>query len=226
MFALNEGYARVMGKYPVPQTLAIHVAQSALETAWWQKMHRFDFGNEKCPADTEGWYCCFRCNEQIDGKYVWFRPEGQEGPGGAIVGQSYTVPPGHPQTRFKAFPSAIEGAAAHFSFLTTGRTGDRYRRAWNEAERGDPGTFVDALKAAKYFTADVLPYKRTVMQLTRRFLRDIDAGITQSPPMPAVERERSALGDDDLFDSLRQLPLELDWDELRAARDAEIREKP
>lgn len=225
MFALNEGYARVMGKYPVPRTLAIHVAQSCLETGWWKKIHRYNFTNEKCSADADGWFCCFRCNEQIDGKYVWFRPEGQEGQGGAIVGQSYAIPPGHPQTRFKAFPSAPEGAAAHFSFMTTGHTGSRYRAAWNEAERGDPGAFVDALKAAHFFTADVLPYKRTVTQLTQRFLREIHEGLTQPPPPVLEERERSPLSDDDLFDSLRLLPLELDWDAMRAERDEMVKEK-
>jgi hypothetical protein len=205
MRALREGYRRTMGKDPSSATLAVHMAQSALETGRWKKIHWNDFGNEKAGPNYEGFYTQFRCNEVIDGQVKWFSPP-------------------HPQCNFRAYPTAIAGAAAHMLFLSTN---GRYRLAWYAAEKGDPDEFVVALKQAGYFTAALEPYRKAVTSLFREFLSLIVDSGPQTQPAPPVldETEHSPMSDDDMAERLPLVYLEPDWDAIRVARDAEVQGK-
>lgn len=144
-----------------PETVAVLTAHSALETGRWKSMHNWNFGNVKASASWAGLFTCFRCNEIINGKVEWFNPSD----GG------YSVPPGHPQTRFRAFTSLETGLVSHLTFLTT----KRYIKALDEALRGDPNKFCSELKSAGYFTAALAPYVRAVSSLFDEYLPAVHA---------------------------------------------------
>jgi hypothetical protein len=204
--ALREGYRRVVGRWPTDATLAVHVAQSALETGRWKSLHWHNFGNVKSGPNYDGFYCQFRCNEIIDGVVRWF------------------VPP-HPQTNFRAYLTANDGAEAHMRFLQALK---RYALAWGEAERGDPDAFVVALKQAGYFTAMLEPYRKAVKSLWGEFMRvirdnDLDEVELMLPPAQPEEPTHSPMSDADMAERLPLVYLEVDWDELRAARDKAVR---
>jgi hypothetical protein len=142
-----------------PTCVAILTAQSSLESGRWKSMHRFNFGNVKCSISWSGLFTTFACNEVIKGQVVWFGPEDGQ----------WQNPPGHPQTRFRAFSSASQGAEDHLNFLKR----SRYAKAWELAQRGDPIGFVHALHDAGYFTAPVGPYARGVDLLTAEYLHGL-----------------------------------------------------
>lgn len=198
--ALREGYRKTQGHDPTSACLAVHVAQSALETGRWKSIHWWNFGNVKAGPNYEGFYCQFRCNEIIKGKTKWFDPP-------------------HPQCNFRAYPTAIDGAAAHMLFLSTN---GRYRLPWYAAERGDPDEFVVSLKQAGYFTAQLEPYRKAVNSLFREFMGTlVDMGPATEPAPPVLdETTHSPASDDDLAERLPLVYLELTSEELREARDA------
>ncbi len=201
--AIRTGYRRAVGRDCTTATLAVHVAQSALETGRWNQIHHWNFGNVKAGPNYEGFYCQFRCNEIINGKVQWFTPP-------------------HPQTNFRAYASADSGAEAHMRFLY-GLA--RYRLAWAAAEKGDPDGFVEALKAAGYFTANLDPYRRAVKSLFGEFMSMLQqmGPATEPAPPPEDEPEHSPMSEDDLFERLPFIHLEPDWSAMRAARDATVR---
>lgn len=167
--AFRSAYETVCGVSPTKECLALLVAQSALETGRWKSIHCFNFGNVKASPDYYGFYCQFRCNEVINGKVQWFDPP-------------------HPQCNFRAFQSAESGALDHIRFLATRK---RYAYAWQVAQAGTPLAFVEALKAAGYFTADAGPYARAVVSLWKEYLgmleRMGEEHDTEPPPPPDDE---------------------------------------
>lgn len=161
--AFRGAYETVCGKTPSNACLALLVAQSALETGRWRSIHRFNFGNVKASQDYVGKYCQFRCSEVIGGKVQWFDPP-------------------HPQTSFRAFDSADAGAIDHLRFLSER---PRYAHAWQVLQTGMPLAFVEALKAAGYFTADAGPYARAVTSLWKEYLAMLERGLSEPPAPPA-----------------------------------------
>lgn len=141
---------------PAVEVLALALGKTALETGRWKAIHRFNFGNIKAGETYAGLYTTFRCNEVIGGKVRWFDP----------TTDGYSDPPGHPQTRFRAYTSAAEGAAAYIAFVA----GGRYATAWQRLLAGDASGYVHALKVAGYFTADEAPYLKGVVSLQREFI--------------------------------------------------------
>ena len=146
--AFADGYSLALLEDPLPACLAVLVAHSALETGNWKSMHCNNAGNVKASSTWSGDYCMFRCNEVIGGKVVWFDPP-------------------HPQTWFRAFPTAATGMAEQVRFLSMR---SRYAQAWLRAKAGDPEGFVRELAKAGYFTAAVEPYVRAVVSLTVKIL--------------------------------------------------------
>lgn len=167
--AFRSAYETVCGKTPSNACLALMVAHSALETGRWKSIHRYNFGNIKAAPTYEGKYCQFRCNEVIDGKVQWFDPP-------------------HPQTNFRAFDSADAGAVDHLLFLSR-RT--RYAKSWEVLQTGMPLAFVDALKAAGYFTADAAPYARAVASLWNEYMKLVEhlKGDEPEPTQPGNDEE-------------------------------------
>lgn len=171
--AFKSAFATVCGTDPSRDCLALLVAQSALETGRWKSIHCWNFGNVKASPTYAGKYCQFRCNEVIAGKVQWFDPP-------------------HPQTNFRAFDSAESGAIDHLRFLASR---SRYAKAWQAALAGQPLTFVEALKAAGYFTADAGPYARAVTSLWKEYCAMLDRMGADTEPPPPVEIEDSLHAD-------------------------------
>jgi flagellum-specific peptidoglycan hydrolase FlgJ len=145
------------------------MAQSALETGRWKHCHCWNLGNVKSSFGDGRDFTFFRCNEVLSGKTVWFDPP-------------------HPYTRFRAFRTLAEGAVDHLAFL---RGLTRYKIAWQWVMAGDPHAFVQALKAAGYFTADEAPYERSVASLFNEFSHlpfDVEPRPGTVPP-PAIDDE-------------------------------------
>lgn len=140
---------------PSPSVLSLCLAKSALETGRWTKIWNFNFGNVKAGEKYAGMYTCIRLNEVLKGKAVWFDPDSE----------GFAVPPGHPQTRMRAFANAWDGAQAYVEVLQ-----DRFRAAYDAMLTGDAGKYVHTLKRMGYFTADEEPYLRGVQSLQREFM--------------------------------------------------------
>lgn len=169
--AIVHGWRCYFGGDPKRESLLVLLAQSALETGRWSAIHCFNFGNIKsAPGDGRSW-TFFRCNELLDGKWCWFDPP-------------------HPQTRFRAYDSAEEGAVDYVALLVR-----RYTAAWGAVTVGDPGAFVDCLKRGMYFTAPIEPYRRNVISLFREF----DKALTlPDPPELTLEEQARVIALRDL----------------------------
>jgi len=167
--AFRGALETVMGRTPSNATLALLVAQSALETGRWKAIHCFNFGNVKAGSTYSGLYCQFRCNEVIKGKIEWFDPP-------------------HPQCNFRAFESAESGAIDHIRFLSQSKL---YAYAWQVAQTGMPLAFVDALKHAGYFTADETPYAKAVASLWKEYQAMLNNGDADT--LPPVREDEAAM---------------------------------
>ena len=180
MRAALDAYQDVGAGRVRDDVLALALAKTALETGRWRSIHCNNWGNIKCGEETPGGFTCYRCNEVIGGKVEWFEP----GTGG------YSVPPGHPQTRFRAYPNLWAGAYAYVDFVSTGR----YAEAWRRLHTGDSDALVHALKVAGYFTADEREYAKGVASMQREFVQRLKG----------VPREQAD-------------PVDLDWERLKAS---------
>ena len=144
--------------------LAVAIAQTALETDQWRALWRFNFGNLKATTGQD--FQTLRTSERINGVTVWFSPEGElDGPGGAVVGEHWGVPPGHPQTRFAAYPSALAGARGWWALLHR----PRYAAALRELQAGRPLEFAREAGRAGYYTAKPERYASGLAALYQQF---------------------------------------------------------
>lgn len=166
--AFIGGARQYLGAEAPAVCVAVLVAQSALETGHWHAMHCNCFGNVKVPSDWPGLYCMFRCNEQINGKYVWFDPP-------------------HPATWFVAFETAAEGAEYQVEFLASR---DRYANAWHWIYTGDPTRAVESLHQADYFTADEAPYARAVVSIFNTILPACRLACADGYGVPLTDSDR------------------------------------
>lgn len=140
---------------PSLEVLALCLGKSALETGRWQKIWNYNFGNVKAGGSYVGMYTCIRLNEVIKGVVKWFNPDSE----------GFAVPPGHPQTRMRAFANAYDGAQSYVEVMQV-----RFKPAFDAMLTGDPTKYVRALKAMNYFTASEEPYLRGVESLQREFM--------------------------------------------------------
>lgn len=159
--AFRTAFVRSFGHDPSTRTLAILMAQSALESGRWKSLHCYNFTNIKASETYEGHYCLYRCNEVIDGKVEWFDPP-------------------HPQCRFRAFLNADDAAYDYLVFLLR----PRFKPAWDKAIEGDPIGFVGALKAGGFFTAAEQPYQRAVVSLMSEYSSKIATWLDPNEPDP------------------------------------------
>ncbi len=214
--AITVAYREVFNDELSRRPLCCLVAQCALETGRGKFTHRWNIGNVKAAETYRGSVTFFSCNEVIDGKLKWFDPY-------------------HPQCRFRAFGSLDAGSEQHLRFLGTATRGpgkpNRYAAAWDAAMVGDPTGFCDELSRAGYFTADLSTYRGAVVRLFRQLMTDLPSMLhdqvhTHEPVVRQVTNGHSPITNEDLQERIEhlQLPLEVDWDELRAARDAAVRE--
>ena len=146
---------------PSRATLLVALAKTGLETGEFQAMWNHNWGNIKAMGSYAGDYTCIHLNEVLPGRgLVWFAPEGElTGKRGQVVGEVFAVPPGHPQTRMRAYASAEAGAADYVAFVAQKK---RYAKAWAELLAGNEEGYVRELKAAGYFTANEALYLKGV----------------------------------------------------------------
>lgn len=182
-------------------------AQIALETGRGKYTHRNNLGNVKGSDSYRGSVVFFRCNEVLGGNVVWFDPF-------------------NPACRFRAFDTLAAGAEQQIRFL--GQSA-RYAQAWKAAMGGDPTGFVDELARARYFTADPTTYRTAVVHLFQQLLSSLPSMLpddvhAHDPVVLQPVEEHSPLTDIDLRERIEhlQIPLSVDWDELRADRDAAV----
>lgn len=154
--ALKEAWRRFYGYEPKTNSLSLLWAQSALETGRWKIIHCFNFGNikkrhahpkYKFITDDGHDYCMFRCSEVLHGKEEWFDPP-------------------HPQTHFRAYHTAIDGALDYLKLVANK---ERYKKAWSQVLKGDPVQYCAELKKAGYFTASLSLYTKGVVKLSDEF---------------------------------------------------------
>lgn len=179
--AFRGAFETLCGVTPSNDCLAVLVAQSALECGRWKSLHNYGFGNAKAGPKYEGYYCQFPCDEIINGKREVFYPP-------------------HPQTNFRAFLNAETGALEQLQLLK-----NRWPVAWHAAQQGAPLSFVDALAAGRYFTADPKPYSRAVASLFREYqalLSKLEADTEPEIRLDEAELHAEALAAKANFDPL------------------------
>lgn len=189
--------------------LCLALAKSALETGRWKSCWNSNFGNVKAGPKYVGMYTCITLNEVLDGKLVWFAPEGKlsAGLGSPLAEPARAVPPGHPQTRMRAYANRYDGAYAYVDALIT-----HFPRSYQALFDGDAGKFVAALKSERYFTAAEGPYRKAVASIQLEFM-------TKLKGLEAPETEFD-------WESLRERVAAAQFSPLDLARDDFGTERP
>ena len=170
--ALVEAYVRVTGGPPTMRLLALLLAQTAFETARWQKIHNFNFGNAKADASYP-LVTQFRCSEVEQGVEHFFDPP-------------------DPHCNFRAYTNAAGGAVDYIKVLQS------RPHWWNGLQTEDPNAFVDALATTpKYFTGNPVVYKQAMVSLFDEFRPLVRAAArgqrsASLPSRPRFLSERSA----------------------------------
>ncbi len=222
--AYNAAILHVFRMAPTRAALCTIVAQAAFETGWWKFCHLDNFTNMKTGPTYRGAFTAFRCNEIIKGKIEWFDPY-------------------NPQTWFRAFVSTDSdplvaaqkshamGAEAAVRFIGTGTRGpgkpNRYALAWEAGLDGDPDAYALELGRAGFYTANKDAYRRGVVGVYQRCERELPLVLPAVPhihdPIVLQPTEgHNRFSDEDLRERIAhlQIPLVIDWDELRRERDA------
>lgn len=179
--ALARCWLALTGTFPFDTTVRLLVAQSALETGWWEHCRAYNMGNIKgAPSDGRD-FAFFPCNEVLTweqaSRLIAGAPQRPDGEGkaaavdhastsartarlglddGRVVVQFW---PDHPAARFRAFRTLDDGMHDHLNFL---RGQARFAAALAAAAAGDTAGFVRGLKAGGYFTADEAAYRATL----------------------------------------------------------------
>lgn len=183
--AMSAALETELGHLPSDEVLALALAKTALETARWQSIHLWNFGNIKAGLAYVGMYTAFACNEVLAGKLVWFSPRGRLGEqGGIVVAEAYDGEPWHPQTRFRAYANEYDGAYEYVALIATGR----YQKAWARLLVGDAAGFVHELKVAGYFTADEALYLKGVTGLYSEMLARVK-GLPHEEHVPEGDHD-------------------------------------
>lgn len=156
---------------PSDTCLALAMAKCGLETGRFRSCHRHNRGNVKAGSKYTGMYCTFELNEVLreNGRDVtaWFSPLGRiSGRGGKVIAEPYEDPPGHPQTRMRAYANEYDGADAYVQFMIK----PKFLPAFDRMTAGDAVGMVRAMKAAGYFTADETTYANAVASMHREYL--------------------------------------------------------
>lgn len=156
--ALYEAWSKYFGQPPSDKTWAILFAKTALETGRFQSMHCYNWGNIKkihqsaTRKDDGHYFTMFACGEVINGKHEMFYPP-------------------HPQTMFRAYKSAADGAADYLKLLSSKES---FKKAFSALIQGDPSEYSHQLKLGNYYTADEKRYTAVVVSIFNEFMSKID----------------------------------------------------
>ena len=224
-----------------PSDLAVAVLHGhcALETGHMSSCYGNNMKNVKSGPKHKGKYQCLPIlNERLmrngEMKTVWFTDRAElEFKGGPVVpGTEHPLPPGHPQSRFRAYDSLIGCLEDQLGWLMT----ERWRPAFQFALDGNPAAYVDAIADRGYFTAPRDAYKRAVVSLTQKYLpvaiatREAEALPPLDPDSDELCRDMAACMRSELPDWLAarirvQQAEHVDFalDVVKAARDEELK---
>jgi hypothetical protein len=187
---MDAALLAALGERPRVEVLALALAKTALETGRWKQIWNDNWGNVKSGPNYVGQFTCITLNEVLPAGVVWFAPAGQlNRKGGEVIGQRYDVPPGHPQTRMRAYANAYDGAHSYVDFVA----GGRYRDAWQQLLAGNAYDYVMALHQKSYFTADPLVYVKGVKSLHQEFIQKLDGIAADAQEIPDCDEIRCLL---------------------------------
>lgn len=142
--ALATAYQRVTGQRATQKVLALLVAQTAQETAEWQKLHNYGFGNLKASA-SDAFYQGFRCWEIVNGQKVWYEAD-------------------NPMCRFAAYLTPEDGAERYIRLLAM------RPHWWNGLHTETVDGFIAGLTTAPmFFTGDPAAYARRMEQFVSEY---------------------------------------------------------
>lgn len=177
--AMRAALSSTMTARPSDPVLALALAKNAFETARWKSMHCWNMGNVKAGDSYVGMFTCFACGENLNDGVHWFEPDGTDKnltKGTVSRPVAFTVPPGHPQTRFRAYANEFDGAYSYVDFVAS----SHYAAAWQALLTGDARAFVHQLKAAHYFTGPEEAYALGVISMQREFMGKLK-GLSPEP---------------------------------------------
>ncbi len=174
--ALTRCWQKLSGDTPSRESLAVLLAQSALETGHWKTSYCYNLGNAKAGPSWTGDYCFYHADEIVSparaAQAFAERMQRTDGVSGHNVeltplgsGQTQvTLYPDHSWCRFRAFTALDAGAEDYLGLLRR-----RFERAWPAVVAGNPEQFVRTLHELGYFTASVERYLPPVMKLYAQF---------------------------------------------------------
>lgn len=186
--SLREAWKLLYGNYPSTDSLALLWSQWALETGRGKFIHCYNFGNIKRSKDDPTDWTMFRCSEILNGKEVFFDPP-------------------HPQTHFRAYPTAVDGALDYIKFLSQRK---RYLKAWEQIKLGDAAAFSHELKVAGYYTASEARYTAMVVKLTLEFKNKVAKLLEWRPVVVLAQPDKSAI-------DLANVPIVIPEPDLKSA---------
>jgi hypothetical protein len=161
---------------PKRESIAVLLAQSALETGHWRSCHAYNLGNAKATARWEGDFCFYAADEIVNEAQAALalaeRAPRTDGGAGHNVELTrlksglvqVTLHPDHSWCRFRAFTTLDAAAADYLELLQR-----RFARAWPAVVAGNPEGFIRTLHEVGYFTASVERYLPPVLQLFKQF---------------------------------------------------------
>jgi hypothetical protein len=200
---VRAALARKLGWGPARPVLALTLARTALETSRWQALYDHNFGNSKLGEAQLGMFTCRACSVALESGQTWFIPEGElDQRDGCVSGKVWLVPPGHPQTRFRAFADATEGAEHYVAMLSSGRD----PLVWESLLLGDAIGYARALKLNGYFASDELAYGSAIVDLQDEFWHRLEGLPASEVALPDRESVEAMIAyDADVF-SLNEEP--------------------
>ena len=191
--SLTKAFGDLSDTAPKRESIALLLAQSALETGHWKSCHAYNLGNAKASAKWEGDYCFYTADEIVNEAQAALalaerapRTDGQPGHNVVVTRLKsglvqVTLFPDHSWCRFRAFTTLDAGAADYLGLLQR-----RFARAWPAVLAGNPEAFIRTLHEVGYFTASVERYLPPVLQLFKQY-KALLASPEVPPSVPSVE---------------------------------------
>jgi hypothetical protein len=191
-----------LGMKPTIPLVSTLVSHSALECGNFEKAWNWNISNIKAGGAWEGLYTCITLNEVLKVKgeptLVWFAPEGQltgdPRKGGKLkapyLENPLSVPPGHPQTRMRAFESLTQAVENKIRFFLS----PNWETCLKPARIGDVSGYVRMIRVRNYFTAykgqpdpcryetDVISLANTYRPLVERVAQGERASVSVTKP--------------------------------------------
>ena len=173
--------------------LRILLAHWAGETGWGRSMYRFNVGNRKSDGKSGDWYF-ISCTERVprataermidaDPDRVTFEHAEDAENGAASV--LIRIEPEHPWSRFSAYSSLAEGAAAYLDMMHR-----NFPRSWLALVTGDSINFVRTLKEEGYFTASLTAYQDLFDGVLRSVDSRASAALAAAPEVASTPLAR------------------------------------